>query len=229
MKTRILTLAAAAAAVSIFAGCSTSNPVAEQSPEQTGAAYNMPMQTDATGATQKHTATRNLNNQGVATYQLLPNGAMVPIVTFDQGMNSDFAALAAKGVTIEQGLSVPVKLGGGEEFQGPFGQKITINEVDKSNTDGYAEQLQASMGGQNQRLSEVANVVKTTYEGKALVVGAYYDGVAKVGDKVKEISGPILEAFSPYAAAGGAIKQVVTVFDEKTGEKTTVVADVTDS
>lgn len=223
MKTSILLTLAACAA--FFAGCVSENPISKQTPQQTQAAYNMPMQTDASGATQKHTATRNFNNTGSITYALLPNGAMVPVMSWGQGINSDFAANAVNGASVDQGRPVPVAMNG-QTFQGPFGQGATINAIDRSNADNMPEQLRESMGGQNARLPQVAGVIAETYKGRALEAGAHYDGVAKIGDKVIELSGPILEAFSPYAAANGAIKQVVTVFDDRTGERQTAVVDL---
>lgn len=208
MKAKIILIASAAFAA-LFVGCKNAqNPIEQQTPQQTQAAYNIPMQTDAAGGTQKHTATRNFNNTGAITYQLLPNGAMVPVMTWGQGINSDFAANAVNGASVKQGQPVPISMNG-QQFQGPFGQGATINAIDKSNAENMPEQIAASMGGQNDRIGKVTELVIADYEGQALVAEANWSGMAVIGGQIKDLAGTVGQILSPPYAAVVNGKDVV--------------------
>ncbi|MEO0797426.1 MAG: hypothetical protein AAFX93_19920 [Verrucomicrobiota bacterium] len=207
-------------------GCasSTDNAIAEQSSEQTASAFNPPMAQEATGATRKHTAERGASNTGTLTFYHDANGNLVPLLSWSQDANSDFATKGVSQATIEQGVAVPVVLNG-QEFQGPFGQKITIGAIAESDADNYDEQLSAMMQGYVDRVDAVTRYVDASYRGKTLVVGERFNGWVRVinasGDQLVRVAGEVASALSPqyimYKTGQDVVTQAVAIVTDDGG------------
>lgn len=226
----------------IFAGCAGKNPIAEQTAEQTGAAYNNPQGTGATGAKFKPTPTRGFHSSGNVTSHVVqnpdgsiarnPDGTAILLhdYSWSQDIHSDYAGSGIKNASVYQGRVAKGKING-QDIWMPGEQGVTISELGETNIDGQAEAIEAVMAGQQARLAEIANILNIQYQGQALVVGQHYDGIVNVidsaGTQAVRVGGVVAKALSPqYAIIEGGKELATQVVAVTTGDGETVAGYV---